>query len=222
MQSLGGEAQSIEDARPEVLDEDVGPLHESGEDVASVVGFEVEDDRLLVAVRREVVGRDRVVLGPDEGRSPTPGVVTGVGLDLDDASTHVPQHHSRLRPGESPGEVDDEDVGEGTGCGGLGRVAHEFTVPVVREGDAGRPCRRQGRAVGRPCRETGLARARSLAFQSSPMSSFHRAGWAAMKSVINRTHSSDSALITSTPLARRWSSPPRKVLFSPRTTRGMP
>ena len=50
VQPLDGEAEPVEHPRAEVLDEDVGALDQPGEDVAAVVGLEVEGDRLLVAV----------------------------------------------------------------------------------------------------------------------------------------------------------------------------
>lgn len=134
------EAEAVHDPRTEVLDEDVGALDEPGEHVAPVVGLEVEGDRLLVAVGAEEVRRDRVVLGPDEGRSPAPRVVTGGRLDLDDASTHVAQHHRGVRAGEGSGQVDDGDVlqrsghAPSLGSGGalvIGQVVARRTPPGV-------------------------------------------------------------------------------------------
>jgi hypothetical protein len=70
VQAFDGEAEPVEHAGPEVLDEDVPVAHQPREHVAPVVGLEVEGDRLLVAVARQEVGGHRVVLRTDERWSP--------------------------------------------------------------------------------------------------------------------------------------------------------
>jgi hypothetical protein len=120
VQALDREAEPVEHAGAEVLDEHVAVAHQPGQCLATVVGLQVERDRLLVAVARQEVGRDRVVLRPDEGRPPPAGVVTGArGLDLDDAGAHVAEHHPRVRAGEGPGQVDDGGAVEGCAHGVL-------------------------------------------------------------------------------------------------------
>ena len=57
---------------------------------------------------------------------------------------------------------------------------------------------------------------------TSPMSSFHSSGRASMNPVIMSTHLWSSTTTTSTLLALRRSSAPRKVRFSPITTLGIP
>jgi len=57
---------------------------------------------------------------------------------------------------------------------------------------------------------------------TSPMSSCHSAGSAAMNSRMSRRHSAESRLTSSTPCWRSRPSAPRNVAFSPMTTRRMP
>ena len=121
MQRLDAEAEPLEHAGAEVLDEDVGPVDEREQHVLVGRVLEVEGDRLLVAVGRQEVRRLAPSLLADEGRSPAAGVVPAARrLDLDDPGALVGEHHRRVRPGEGAGEVDDEDVREGSGgraCG---------------------------------------------------------------------------------------------------------
>jgi hypothetical protein len=49
--------EAVQDAGPEVLEQDVGALDQLGEDLLVGVRREVEGDRLLVAVAREEVRR---------------------------------------------------------------------------------------------------------------------------------------------------------------------
>ena len=57
--------------------------------------------------------------------------------------------------------------------------------------------------------------------RSTPISSFHRFGLSAINFLINSMHSSSCNTSTCTPFARRWSSAPRNVWFSPAMTRGI-
>ena len=150
VEALGREAEPVEDPGAEVLDEHVGPLRQPGEDVAAVVGLQVEDDRLLVAVRGEEVGRDVRVVGADEGRAPAAGVVTGVGLDLDDARAHVAEHLAGLRSGQGTRQVDDEDAGQG--------CTHGATLPAGAHPSLGTPCRTEWYAVGAARQHAALPR----------------------------------------------------------------
>ena len=116
VQPLDGKAEPVEHAGPEVLQQDVRPRHELFEQGTPVVGLEVGGHRLLVPVARQEIGADRPVRGVDEGRSPAAGVVAAVGrLDLHDTGAEVTEHHRGVRPGERPGEVDDEGAGQRSG-----------------------------------------------------------------------------------------------------------
>ncbi len=109
------EAEPVEHARAEVLEEHVRPLDERREVPAPVVALEVERHRLLAAVARHEVRRLPVAPAGrvDEGRAPPAGVVARArGLDLDDAGAEVGEHHAGVRPGEGAGQVDDEGARE--------------------------------------------------------------------------------------------------------------
>jgi hypothetical protein len=108
-------------AGAEVLDDDVGPRGQlAGErGVAGVA--QVERDRALVAVDREVVRRDVAA----HRRLPGAGVVAGRALHLDDLGAHVAEQHRRVGAGEDPGEVGHEEPVERS-C----RLAvHRATLP---------------------------------------------------------------------------------------------
>ena len=107
------EAEPLEDAGAEVLDEDVGPVDQAQQDVAVGLVLEVESDGLLVAVGGEEVRRLPVARLADEGWSPAAGVVAvSGGLDLDHPGAEVAEHHRGVRPGQGAGEVDDEHAVE--------------------------------------------------------------------------------------------------------------
>ena len=61
VQPLDREAEPVQHAGAEVLQQDVGVAHQAGQDAAAVVALEVERDGLLVAVAGQEVRRDRVV-----------------------------------------------------------------------------------------------------------------------------------------------------------------
>jgi hypothetical protein len=121
------EAEAVEHAGPEVLHQHVGPLDQPCQHVLVLVGLEVEDDRLLVAVGRHEVRRLAVVALAEERRPPPAAVVAGGRLDLDDARAQVAEHHRGVRSRERAGEVEHEQVGERS-------VSHgnEPTDPPIR------------------------------------------------------------------------------------------
>jgi hypothetical protein len=99
-------------ARPERLDHDVGAIAQLAREREIGRVLEVEDDRALVAVEAQVVGRALL----DERRPPGARVVAAVGpLDLDDVGPEVAQRHRAQRPGEHAREVGDEDAVKGRG-----------------------------------------------------------------------------------------------------------
>ena len=105
MQAIDAEAEPVEDRGSKVLQDDVGVPHQPLERGPAVVGLEVEGDGLLVPVARQVVRRNGRVRRPHERRSPATRVVAaGGGLDLDDTSAEVAEHHPGVRPGERAGE----------------------------------------------------------------------------------------------------------------------
>ena len=107
------QAETGQPAGLEVLDEDVRPVGQlAGYRVVALVG-QVQGDRPLVAVDPEEVRADVAA----QGWHPLPGVVAGRALDLDNVGAEVGQHHRRVRPGQHPGEVGDQEAGQWPGLG---------------------------------------------------------------------------------------------------------
>ena len=102
------QAEAGQAAGTEVLDEDVRALRQRVRHGLIPLVGQVEGDRPLVAVDRQVV---RAVVAA-AGRHPLPGVVTGRALDLDDVGPEVAEHHGGVRAGQDPGEVGDHDAGQ--------------------------------------------------------------------------------------------------------------
>ncbi len=149
LERLDAEAEPVEHAGAEVLHQHVGPVDQPEQDVLVGRVLEVEGDRLLVAVAGEEVGRlDRLGVA-HEGRTPAAGVVPGAGrLDLDHPGAEVTEHHPGVRPGEGAGEVDDEDVLEGSA---------PLVIPVTSPAPRGRPRRAAVRPRSRSPRRSGSA-----------------------------------------------------------------
>ena len=102
------EPEAGQPAGAEVLQQDVGPAGQLAGQRGVLLVLEVERDRALVAVDAEVVGRDAV---PDR-RHPGAGVVAARALHLDHLGAEVGQQHRRVRPGEDPGEVGDQQAAQ--------------------------------------------------------------------------------------------------------------
>ena len=102
------EAELGERAGLEVLDRDVRPAQQLLGLRPVLVDTEVEHDRALVAVDRQVVGRDAVLLR----RDPRPRVVAGGSFHLDHGGPEVGEQHRAVRPGEDARQVGDEQAVE--------------------------------------------------------------------------------------------------------------
>ena len=99
-------AEPVDAAGLEVLKSDVGSPQQRLRHREIVRILEVEHDRSLIAVDRQVVGGDAVLLR----RRPGARVVTRWALHLDDRGTHVGQQHRAVRPRQHAGEVGHEDA----------------------------------------------------------------------------------------------------------------
>lgn len=98
-------------------------------------------------------------------------------------------------------------------------VTHRSTstaIATLAPKNASEPSKMRWRAMRRW--RTGLVPFGQRAAYT-PMSSFHSAGCAAMKSSISLMHSRSSRIVNATPRARRYASGPWNVVFSPMTTR---
>src|SRR4029453_4703071 len=87
---LVAEAEALEDPRRVVVEQNVGPTHQSGEDLAPGLALQVDRQAALVAVQG-VKGAAAVRHCP--GLVATPRL-----LDLDDVSTQVGQEQTTRRP----------------------------------------------------------------------------------------------------------------------------
>ena len=85
----------------EVLDRDVGPPEELVYERDVVAIAEVEHDRALVAIDRQVVGGDAIAVG----WHPRASVVAARSLDLDDRRAEVGQQHRAVGSGQHPREI---------------------------------------------------------------------------------------------------------------------
>ncbi|MCY1225154.1 hypothetical protein D9M72_373440 [compost metagenome] len=117
----GGEAQPVQDAGAEVLDDDVGAFQQFAQDCPPVVVLQIQSDGFLVPVAGQKIGRLRIVLRADEGRAPAARVVPGAGvLHLDDAGAEVGKHHACVRACQGAAQVHHEVARQGTLCLGSG------------------------------------------------------------------------------------------------------
>lgn len=100
-QEIGREAEARQGARPEALQEDIGPLQETAED--------------LLAVRLLEVERHALDAGEEEGGE-APHSAHGIALrgllHLDHPRPEVGQEPAGQGAGEMAGEVEDEGAGE--------------------------------------------------------------------------------------------------------------
>ena len=102
------EAEPLHHARAEVLDHDVGLRRQLGGEALAVLGLQVEDDALLAAVHRRVVGADAAAL-----RRPLADHVAVGRLDLHHLGAGVGEHAGAHRPRHDDREVDDLEAGQG-------------------------------------------------------------------------------------------------------------
>ena len=116
------EAQALDRARPEVLDEDVGPTEHPLEEGAPARGFQIEGDAALVGVEEQEEPRVRV--GPLRERAAAR--LAARRLDLDDVRAEPREHLGAARPRLVLREVEDDDPVE--------RLAHVWLRRIgVRE-----------------------------------------------------------------------------------------
>ncbi len=118
------DAELVDDSRPEVLDDQVGVARQPQEDLASLVGLQVEGDAALAAVGHGA----GVALPADLGLEAT-RVVAGDGLlDLDDVRAELGQHHRGVGAGEEPGQVEDAEAVERQHGDPSRRVGYDFAM----------------------------------------------------------------------------------------------
>src|SRR3954454_3250869 len=119
VQVLPGEAEPVHDARAEVLDQDVGAVHELAEDLLALVRLHVEGEAPLVAVEHREVQRVHV----RQIAQLAAGHVAAAGLlDLDDVGSHPREELRADRAGLHVRHVEDADALEGLRNGHRGAL----------------------------------------------------------------------------------------------------
>ena len=115
------EAEFLQAADLEVLDQDVRLRRELAHDALAVLALEVAFDRALAAIgRMEIGGAEMAVLALDEGRPPGARVVAGLrALDLDDVGAEIGQHLACPRPGQNAGQFQHANTSQRTRHGQL-------------------------------------------------------------------------------------------------------
>ena len=156
-QHVEADAELVEHAGPEALDQHVGRLGQLEQGLAAPLLLQVEADRALVAVQREVDRRAgaerRVLLGAVVGRRPAHVVALAGVLDLDHVGAEVGEQQRAEAAGEQAGEVEDLDV--------LQRAAHAFASSFF-----GMPSSSRASATVAARRPTSSAIWRALAISS--------------------------------------------------------
>jgi hypothetical protein len=103
---LGPDADFVDHARAQILDQDVGGLAKPVQLIHVRRELEVEHDRALVAVLAVEIERGDAVRSI--GRAPDAGVVAAVRLlDLDHVGAHVGHDHAGQRSGQRLAHFDD-------------------------------------------------------------------------------------------------------------------
>src|SRR5271163_1706580 len=126
MKHLPAETETVESARREALDDDVGAARELQEDVRAARMVEVKRERALVEIvepeKQTAVAMRQVV----EERADAPRVVAGRRLDLDDVGAHVRQD-SRTELCAMPAQVQHPQPRERASAG----PGHGFFAAVL-------------------------------------------------------------------------------------------
>src|SRR5205823_2465769 len=129
---VGPEAEAFERAGPEVLDDRVGTVTETKEDIAVAVVLQVERDGALVAVR--VLPPQRHVVARIAPAHVAPRVAAWP-FDFDYVRSEVGEIPRARGPGEYAGRVDHPQVGEGH-TRSIGRIRHRFRGSMAKQRSA--------------------------------------------------------------------------------------
>src|SRR5579884_301068 len=90
------QAEALESARLEILDEDIGASCKLLGQAQVVAILEIERDRALIAIDRHVIGCYAIAIG----RHPAPCVIPGGALNLNHRRTEIPKQHGAVWTGE--------------------------------------------------------------------------------------------------------------------------
>ena len=126
-QALGAQPQLVDDAGPEVLDEDVGRADQVVQDREAALLLQVEDEGALAAVDRREARGDAATLGSQ----PAHDVAARRRLDLDDFGALVRQQHGGDRRRDHRRQLDHPVAVEGA-HGGAGYHRQSGSVAASR------------------------------------------------------------------------------------------
>ena len=146
------EAPALQRARPEVLQQHVGPFGEPADQILAAGIAQVDGDRLLVPRHHRPPQRHPVRLLP----APLPHRVALPGLlDLDDLRAEVAEQLAAERAGEQLAELGDPQVLQGRSSvwPRVGLVGHRHLVTLLRQGAPSLDCMQSieiSRVVARP------------------------------------------------------------------------
>ena len=99
--------QFVQNAGPEVFDQDICSFNEFPENTPAVIHLQVETEALFIAIDREKVSADAA----NERWSPLPAVITQRrGFYLYDLRSHVCQKHGANGSGKDSRKIDDKKV----------------------------------------------------------------------------------------------------------------
>ena len=125
--ALVADPEPVEHAGAEAVEDDVVALDQAQQRLAPLLALEVEPDRALAAVEREVERRARaqllLLVGAVVGRRPADVVAHAGVLDLEHLGAEVGQQQRAEAPRQQPGQVEDLDVAER-------QLAHDGSTPT--------------------------------------------------------------------------------------------
>ena len=163
-QGLVADAEPVENAGPKALEHDVVMRGQAQEGVAAGVGLQVDADRALAAVERQVerrAGAEGLLgVGAVVGRRPAHVVPAARVLDLDHIGPEVGQQQRAEAARQQTGEIQNPDVAKGS-------LAHSGDASDVSMG-----CDRTSRRVGlSPLGTPSISRASATVAGRRPTSS---------------------------------------------------
>lgn len=140
MQRVPPEADALQRAGAEILDEHIGLRHRLPQQRGVVRDLQVQRDAALVAVPQG----EGLAAAFDEGWH-APRLVAVRALHLDDLGTHVAEHHRAVRTGQGRRQVEDEKAIQRRGRTHSGWIPASVAMRVISVRWAGTKRAKSGR-----------------------------------------------------------------------------
>ena len=122
MKAFVVEAELLQAADLEVLNQHIGTRRKPPHDLPSALGGEIGDDRALATIAGVEIRRRTLASGPDEGRAPATRIIALRAFDLDDVGAEIGQGLTDPGAGQDARELDHPDSG---------KRAHAFGEPFA-------------------------------------------------------------------------------------------